>query len=348
MLVDSIQVRQPREDPGPVVRSPRVSTGSVRLCAGLLVLAACGGEAPPPRPVAAAPRPRSTTASRAPVSAPDAAPDQLLPLEPPASLADGDRREAFRVLSTLCEVSLTKGEPQVGVGCSCCAPFAECPPHVGMVAEPNESTNAVDAIAFGSFTAAGRDEVALSMNGCEPHSGNYGGTVVAARQGAGWKLVRYESGLHPRKMRSYRRSDGHDVLVCEWTNAHQTATTSIFVRDLTVADDKFDDLFSVWDNTTISCTGVPPGSLISWGTIDDWSLADVDGDGALDVHVDAQVSRGPLTPRYTKLCDGLFGDPPKEVHLLDALPPPRRLSLDFLARGAAFVPSPATTRQLRR
>jgi hypothetical protein len=79
-------------------------------------------------------------------------------------------------------------------------------------------------VVRGAFTRAGADEAAAGFDGCEPHSANWGGTMLFERASASspWKQVKYVSGFHPSSCIAVRGGDGRDLLVCDRTDGHQT------------------------------------------------------------------------------------------------------------------------------
>lgn len=72
----------------------------------------------------------------------------------------------------------------------------------------------IHAIRRGSFTAAGRDELAVDGTGCAPHSLHWGGTLLLERSGSGWKVMRFEAGLRTNDCVVFRGPGGRDLLVC--------------------------------------------------------------------------------------------------------------------------------------
>ncbi|MFI5421409.1 MAG: hypothetical protein ACHQ1H_10625 [Nitrososphaerales archaeon] len=70
----------------------------------------------------------------------------------------------------------------------------------------------------GHFTSSDEENIILSVNGCEPHSMNFGGTFVFLRDNSKLKLLSYNGSLITERCHKLRSPDGRDFLVCqgEW------------------------------------------------------------------------------------------------------------------------------------
>lgn len=322
----------------------------VKIGVAGVVLACSSGRTPPsavPGP------PRVSSPSVAPLPAPSSAvaasrPPAPIVTEAPAALTDGPQREAFRVLAPLCEA--TVGRDAAGTlraGCTCCAPFEECPPQPGVVPAVTGATALVRSVAFGSFTRPAVEEAALSMDGCESHAENYGGTVLAEQASGVWRMVRYDSGAHPDRMLAYRMRDGRDLVVSEWADAHQTWADLISVSDLANPSAASTSLFEVHDDTTMAC--IDKRTAV-WGTIDAWELEDVDRDGVLELVIQARAGGARYSGAFAQRCAALIASMDQErpgVSFADVVSA-TKLELVFRFDGKRFVPTPATERQLRR
>jgi hypothetical protein len=270
--------------------------------------------------------------------------ESLQPMESPSNLTDPEQQDQFRVLSTLCRPAVVETSPKhPAVGCACCPPFADCKPIAGQtVSNDKDSFYEANSVVHGSFTAAGRDEVAVSMNGCESHAANYGGLVVAERNERVFRLVRYDSGIHPDTMKAYRLADGHDLLVCDWIDSHQTVVERLFTRDLERTDEKLDPLYEVGDNVTMACLGLPPGDLAHASRIDDFSFEDANGDGIKDLRVRVHIAVSAATPAFKAKCKQLFAaldaDAPRP-DFANVMKSKDRV-VWFLSDGKKFSPKP--------
>jgi hypothetical protein len=139
-----------------------------------------------------------------------------------------------------------EGAHRVHVGCRTCPPF-EGPAAVsdGRIAVDGKDFFELELFISGHFTAANADQRLAVFNGCEPHSANRGGTLLAERTGDKFRSLRYLSGLHPQACQAYQRPDGRDLAVCEFSDVHQsTSTDTLSVLDFAADPPKKQTLLS--------------------------------------------------------------------------------------------------------
>ncbi len=135
--------------------------------------------------------------------------------------------EAKELLRAVCSGPVVEGKDDDNKGewgCASCPTFAD-PKWPG--------TWDLEAAHYGHFTSAGADEAALAMNGCAPHSLEFGGTVLLARNDGRWKLQWSKLGLIVHRCLSVPRKDGRDLLLCATEDMHQgIGNSNIFAVDL--------------------------------------------------------------------------------------------------------------------
>jgi hypothetical protein len=103
----------------------------------------------------------------------------------------------------------------------------------------------LELFVSGHFTAANADQRLAVFQGCEPHSANWGGTLIAERSGDKFRSVRYLSGVRPQSCQAFHRADGLDLAVCEFGDAHQSISTdTLSVLDFSVEPPKEQTLLS--------------------------------------------------------------------------------------------------------
>jgi hypothetical protein len=210
-----------------------------------LAITSCAAHVPP-QPVvqrAPAPAPAPTAAQTTPAADSARFIDAI-----PADLAP-ELAQQIGFLSDVCNVAMryeTEGAHRVRVGCRTCPPF-EGPAAVsdGRIAVDGKDFVELELYISGHFTASTSDQRLAVFNGCEPHSPNGGGTLIAERQGDKFKSLRFLSGLHPQACQAYHRPDNHDLAVCEFNDAHQsTSTDTLSVLDFTVDPPKAQTLLA--------------------------------------------------------------------------------------------------------
>ena len=86
----------------------------------------------------------------------------------------------------------------------------------GVPAYPTGCTGSlqVGTVIRGSFTRPSTAEALADYEGCEPHAGNFGGSVLLRRQGAGWERVAFLPGLRSAACLRLPRADGAEALAC--------------------------------------------------------------------------------------------------------------------------------------
>jgi hypothetical protein len=350
-----------------------------RRAAGLActALVACGGErasGPPVEIHAQAPVASLAPAVPAAPASDGGAPEAGLGWPPPADerrldaptlLRDPNALAALSFLRGLCQTGVRGEERAYGMtidqrfGCTCCAPFRGCPPTGGPeVSNPDEVYAMIQKTA-GSFTRPGADELAVTLDGCEPGMQNRGGTVLLQRSGAGWAQSAYFSGVMADgpctavDLRSLRQ-----LLLCRFTTANQSyGLERVVMYDLATPDPgaHAEVLFTA-SNTTWPGCWAQPGTAVEATSVLRLLPSSAD-------HVAFEVSytHGRVTPAYLDLCKAakrwedqkmraryyrLPFDEPRPV-LATLLPAPRTISLDF-ARGPSgkLAPSPASRKTI--
>ena len=104
----------------------------------------------------------------------------------------------------------------------------------------------IEKIIRGHFLSAGSDDAVLSMAGCEPHSANFGGTILLSRKSGAWKMLWYKAGVDTSTCHKLRLKDGRDILLCLGEAGGQgNVTTDLLRRPITPSHAD-----SIWSTTT--------------------------------------------------------------------------------------------------
>lgn len=289
--------------------------------------------------------PPSDAASQAPreltLRAPSA--DALPPRPELLRRLSAAQKAELRLLGELCETAVRTTEGAIEVGCSCCPPFDECGPVRG--ARPRGDLDEVYRMVTrseGSFTAPGVRELAVTFFGCEPHSSNWGGTVLYRRAKDAWSLASYTSGVRPDRCQPYRLQDRRDVLICQWGDAHQSiGSTQVFSYDFAAPDRKcWTELVDFVDDSSL-CEG-EPGKPLTWSALDRVRIQDLNRDRILDVRVEGRSRSGLPSKRFQDVCMAKLGRDARPTaaemeteHAL--LGPLKRLVFDFVSDGRRFT-----------
>lgn len=236
------------------------------------------------------------------------------------------------------------------LGCVSCPPFAADAKRAEVSVDPEQFYEA-EAAYFGSFSEADAREAAIVFNGCEPHSANYGGTLLLAFDGSTWTHKAYASGFHPAECRLFTRPDRRDVLVCSWRTDHQMyARSGVGSFDFTRYDGK--NSFSAWenlvaleDNSYAAC--LDPKDMKRRLVADEVSAFDVDPQRAR-LSIEVRSFHGPKTPAYAEKCTELTQSAETNAPVdVGAALKFKTYHLEFDWRNNAFVPD-ARTRTLIR
>lgn len=72
----------------------------------------------------------------------------------------------------------------------------------------------IGEVLYGHFTSPKADEVVADYRGCEPHAGNYGGSILLRKEDGIWRRIAYFPGERAQRCLVFPRRDGRDALVC--------------------------------------------------------------------------------------------------------------------------------------
>jgi hypothetical protein len=343
-------------------------------CAALV---ACGGERASGPPVethagvkGASQAPAVPAASASDGGAPDAGlawppPEEERRLDAPTPLRDPDALAALSFLGGLCQIGVRGEERAFGMvvdqrfGCTCCAPFQGCPPTGKPEVSNPEEVYAMIQKTAGSFTRPGADELAVTLDGCEPGAQNRGGTVLLERSKAGWAQVAYFSSvMADGPCTAVDRRDRRQLLLCRFTSTNQSyGLERVVMYDLATPDPgAHPEVLFTAANTTWPGCWAQPGAAVEATSVRRLLPSSAD-------HVAFEVSHahGTVTPAYLDRCKAaqrwddrrmraryyrLPFDEPRPV-LAALLPAPRTILLDF-ARGPSgkLAPAPASLKAI--
>jgi hypothetical protein len=85
-----------------------------------------------------------------------------------------------------------------------------CPSYMG-----SGSGGSFTSVVYGSFTKPGIREALVDLSGCQPHSDNYGGSVLLRQNNNGWFRVRYERGFRSNNCLKLKTNSGRNFVVCK-------------------------------------------------------------------------------------------------------------------------------------
>lgn len=135
-----------------------------------------------------------------------------------------------------------------------------CPKYTDFGIYGDESTWSLRAVTRGHFLSPVSDDAVLSMEGCEPHSENFGGTVLLTQRSGHWAMLWYKAGVETLQCHKIQLRDARDILVCIGRYGGQgNNSTDLYVEDLLTPtgslmaeDERTQTVFSATD-TTFTC-----------------------------------------------------------------------------------------------
>ncbi|MFM6139249.1 MAG: hypothetical protein ACKO3K_02615 [Cuspidothrix sp.] len=231
------------------------------------------------------------------------------------------RKDAIALMQSICgSGNIAQEEGQIV--CKKCPSFTSY----------NHGTATLKSVVYGSFTKAGIREALVDLGDCEPHAGNWGGSVLLRRTNQGWSRILYEQGLRSYGCLKISNKTGRDSLVCEgsyigqgysitWLNHLEIGTTKIKNINLLKAQ-----------SNTATCR--PPFYDVG---IQDFTLRDTNQDKRSDLVIkvtEARESKG-VTRSNDDQCEPRLSE--SKSH-----------ELIFLYNGQSFRATPATAKFIKQ
>lgn len=124
--------------------------------------------------------------------------------------------------------SVCPGKVEVGKETGC---GKTCPAYTGFAGDDLGWTLA--RVTRGHFLSPTSDDAALFMEGCEPHSENWGGTILLTRESQGWVMKWYKAGVETSQCHKVALQSAREILVCLGeTGGQGFNSTELYVEDL--------------------------------------------------------------------------------------------------------------------
>ena len=105
--------------------------------------------------------------------------------------------------------AVCSGHVVVGAKIHCEAP---CPAFTGFKGAPFGWD--MERVIRGHFLSSTSEDATLSMAGREPHSENFGGTILLTKRSQRWTMLWYKAGVPTENCHKVRLPDGREILVC--------------------------------------------------------------------------------------------------------------------------------------
>ncbi len=172
----------------------------------------------------------------------------------------------------------------------------------------------LESVTRGHFVSPSSEDAVLSMAGCEPHSENFGGTILLTKRSQRWSMVWYKMGVYTRQCHKVPLRDGREILVCIGNYGGQGLIwRSLYSEDLlnpqsTLMASKSDDdstFFIAFDNTeTCGHNDENEQKLdpLVRADIDEVEFSTSKDDSASRVSVTASFGKKPMNPKAFDAC----------------------------------------------
>ena len=133
-----------------------------------------------------------------------------------------------------------------------------CPQGAGLSQGAGDFDWSLVRVTQGHFLSKTSDDAVIATDGCEPHSNNYGGSVLLTRKAGEWTMLWYRGGVETRQCHKVQLISARDILVCMGEyGAQGNIYKDLYVEDLlepsgSLMAAKSPGFFSIEDNT-INC-----------------------------------------------------------------------------------------------
>jgi hypothetical protein len=251
--------------------------------------------------------------------------------------------QKLQIAASVCPAAVVHDHGKLRVVCRACPPFEASSGPDGTVAlDPprGDGLYELESVQLGAFTKPGAVEAAAVFAGCEPHSGNGGGTLLVSRSDQVWIQKSYRSGFHPAHCQAFRRADARDILVCLWETDHQSsAHWMLDSYDFLLGDDEHPEhgwwnLLTVDDDSVSECWGDQP--RVTADAITDFRVTAPGPGQAPGLVVSLRLARGAKTAAYRARCKALEKPDGPPVNAAAVLPAVSK-QLILLWDGATFM-----------
>jgi hypothetical protein len=200
-------------------------------------------------------------------------------------------------------------------------------------------------VTRGHFLSPQSNDAVLDTSGCEPHSENFGGSILLTRRGNRWVQLWYKAGVETSQCHKAALAHGRDLLVCMGTYGGQgTVNTQLDVEDILAPEPNLmagDGGFFQSSDTVETC-----GGYGGEGDPDPLTRAVIERVEFLadEKHADARIlvtasfGRRHLTSDQATAC--IAAQRPGGFGALSFAPATKRYKMQFLFDGHNYKPSP--------
>jgi hypothetical protein len=210
-------------------------------------------------------------------------------------------------------------------------------------------------VTRGHFLSPTSEDAVISTEGCEPHSTNFGGSILLTRRNERWRMLWYEGGVKTQQCHKIQLKSGREILVCLGEYGGQgNVWKELYVEDLLtpvgslMSGDKFPGFFSIEDST-LAC-GFNQEDEAHPFPVMRANIEDVEfkGESIPIISVKFTLGKTPMTFEAAKACFAQQNNRTNSGGARWSLPQLRRHQMNFAFDGHSYKPTPASAALAKR
>jgi hypothetical protein len=202
-------------------------------------------------------------------------------------------------------------------------------------------------VTRGHFLSPTSDDAVLSVEGCEPHSENFGGTILLTHDSRGWVMEWYKAGVETSQCHKVRLQNDREILVCLGEYGGQGhVEIDLYVEDLLNPTGNL--MAGEWHffemTDTMGTCGADPEDDAETFPVTRAFIEKVEFTAGTPAGIAVTASYGarPTTPDAAQACLHSRGG------LAAFAPPVKSYHLDFVFDGYDYRPTPASVAEMAR
>jgi len=208
-----------------------------------------------------------------------------------------------------------------------------CPASSGLDAGQHFFDWELVRVTPGHYLSPASDDAVIATEGCESHSSNWGGSLLATRRSGKWQLIWYEPGVETAQCHKVPIKSGREILVCAGEfGGRGNKYKQLYIEDLLRPAPSLmageSHILELFDNTVTCGYSTPKSNTINRAVIEKAEF------GGNRMSVIFGLGERVLTETEIELCeDG--PDRPNAAYL----PKLTQHRMDFVFDGRTFVPT---------
>ena len=216
-----------------------------------------------------------------------------------------------------------------------------CPSNSGLDGGQHFLDWTLTRVTYGHFLSPISEDAVVWTDGCEPHSDNFGGSILVTRRAEKWRMNWYEPGVEIARCHKVQLKSGREILVCLGNYGGQgNIWTQLYIEDLlhprpVLMASNSHGIFEVFDNT-VTCGGNDNTHTLKHAVIENADFT------KLTMSVTFSLGQRQMTPEATDACTA---QPPRRSSFI---PPMHRYRMDYVFDGQNYKPTPSSAALAQR